>query len=149
MSEVPPGVAWFHPLTPREAEVLELRAEGLSNDDISRRLNLNCDVIDFHVYMSRCKLDLWGTREELAEWVVKTRPPGSPPARMYRSGVVARSDFLNGLAQCPHCHLHLDAQKDVDEVIQPVEETRAIGARMRHRRCGASFEVVFGSDSTR
>ena len=56
---------------------------------------------------------------------------------------VGRSDFLHGLVQCPGCHLPLDERKDVDELIQPIEESRAIGARMRHRRCGASFEVVF------
>lgn len=54
---------------------------------------------------------------------------------------VSRRDFLHGLAQCPSCHLHLDSQKDVDELLQPVEEARSIGARMTHRRCGASFEV--------
>lgn len=57
---------------------------------------------------------------------------------------VARSDFLHGLAECPNCRLLLDAQKDVDELIQPVSESRAIAARVTHRRCGASFEVVFG-----
>ena len=57
---------------------------------------------------------------------------------------IARQDFLHGLAECPNCRLHLDAQKDVDELIQTVEETRAVGARMTHRRCGVSFEVVFG-----
>lgn len=56
---------------------------------------------------------------------------------------VERSTFLHGLAECPSCRLHLDARKDVDELIQPASESRAIGARMTHRRCGASFKVVF------
>lgn len=56
---------------------------------------------------------------------------------------VERSDFLHGLAQCPNCRLPLDERKDVDDLIQPVGESRAIGARMTHRRCGESFEVVF------
>lgn len=56
---------------------------------------------------------------------------------------IERFDFLHGLAKCPGCHLPLDADTDVDQLIQPVSESSAIGARVRHRRCGASFEVVF------
>lgn len=56
---------------------------------------------------------------------------------------VPRSDFLHGLAECPGCRLHIDATMDVDELIQPASETKAIGARVTHRRCGASFEVIF------
>jgi len=68
----------------------------------------------------------------------------SPRGETLNSVVVPRSDFLHGLAKCPNCNLPLDERKDVDELIQPVEESRAIGARVTHRRCGASFEVVYG-----
>jgi DNA-binding NarL/FixJ family response regulator len=69
---------WFYPLTPREAEVLELLAEGLSNDEIARTMQLNRLNIDKVVSTSRSKLNL-STRKELAEWVAKYRPAGSRP----------------------------------------------------------------------
>jgi DNA-binding CsgD family transcriptional regulator len=82
VTEVSPGLPWFYPLTPREAEVLELLAQGLTNDEISKRLYLNRTLIDKVVYTSKEKLYL-STREELAEWVAKSRPPGSPSARTF------------------------------------------------------------------
>lgn len=68
----------------------------------------------------------------------RTRPVGVTEVMR-----VGRSDFLHGLVPCPKCLLPLDAKKDVDDLIQPVSESTAIGARMTHRRCGASFHVVF------
>ena len=54
-----------------------------------------------------------------------------------------RSDFLHGLARCPNCALSLDPITDVDEELREVREVRPVGARMTHRRCGASFQVSF------
>lgn len=57
---------------------------------------------------------------------------------------VERSDFVHGLVECPKCRQPLDAHKDVDDLIQPASESTAIGARMTHRGCGSSFQMVFG-----
>ena len=52
-----------------------------------------------------------------------------------------RRDFAHREARCPDCNLPLDSARDVDEVIREVGETRPVGARVTHRRCGSSFQV--------
>jgi hypothetical protein len=36
---------------------------------------------------------------------------------------------------------HVDPLRDVDELIHEVGQTKPQGARVTHRRCGASFQV--------
>lgn len=43
------GDAMVEPLTPREAQVLELVAEGLSNKGIAARLGISDQTVKFHV----------------------------------------------------------------------------------------------------
>ena len=48
-------------LTPREAEVLQLLAEGLGNKDIAIRLSISEHTIKFHI---RSILESWAPRHE-------------------------------------------------------------------------------------
>jgi ATP/maltotriose-dependent transcriptional regulator MalT len=54
---VPPTDEWLvEPLTPREREVLELLAEGLSNRGIAGRLGIGDQTVKFHVASISAKL---------------------------------------------------------------------------------------------
>lgn len=64
---------WFAPLTPRQAQVSELVAMGLTNTEIARHLGISIRTTDAHVMSSFNKLDLH-RRKQLAEWVVRSRP---------------------------------------------------------------------------
>lgn len=72
-------------LTPREEQVLELLAEGLSNGDIAARLVISPRTAEHHVGHILAKLGL-ASRAEVAAFVVRrgTRPPG--PASSARPG---------------------------------------------------------------
>jgi DNA-binding CsgD family transcriptional regulator len=67
------------PLTARENEVAELVADGMTNAEIARMLNLSRRTIEVHLDHVRQKL---GTRSRVgvATWVVvrSIRPPTSP-----------------------------------------------------------------------
>lgn len=68
---VAPGVApmerEFDPaLTPREAEVLGLLAEGASNKAIARRLGISAHTVKFHVARVLDKLDAAGRTNAVA-----------------------------------------------------------------------------------
>jgi hypothetical protein len=39
--------------------------------------------------------------------------------------------------------LHLDAHRDLDEYVRKNSDTRAVGAFVTHRRCGAKFRIMF------
>jgi len=54
------------PLTPREAEVLMLLAEGASNKTIARRLGISVHTAKFHVGQLLDKLDATGRTDAIA-----------------------------------------------------------------------------------
>jgi DNA-binding CsgD family transcriptional regulator len=54
------------PLTPREAEVLTLLAEGASNKSIARRLGISVHTAKFHVGQLLDKLDATGRTDAVA-----------------------------------------------------------------------------------
>ena len=54
------------PLTPREAEVLMLLAEGASNKTIARRLGISVHTAKFHVGQLLDKLDATGRTDAVA-----------------------------------------------------------------------------------
>src|SRR5436305_652921 len=54
-------------LTPRQWQVLALLREGLSNEQIARRLGISIDGVKFHVREILGKLGV-GSRNEAAEW---------------------------------------------------------------------------------
>jgi DNA-binding CsgD family transcriptional regulator len=53
-------------LSPREREVVTLLAEGLSNKEIARRLNIAVDTAKFHVGRVIDKLDATGRTDAVA-----------------------------------------------------------------------------------
>jgi DNA-binding CsgD family transcriptional regulator len=63
------------PLSPRELEVAELVAEGLSNPAIARRLYLSRPTIAHHVAHILTKLG-FASRAQIAAWVVQQRSDG-------------------------------------------------------------------------
>jgi DNA-binding CsgD family transcriptional regulator len=54
------------PLSPREFEVLSLLAEGASNKEIARRLNISVHTAKFHVGSLLDKLDAVGRTDAVA-----------------------------------------------------------------------------------
>jgi len=52
-----------------------------------------------------------------------------------------------GEAKCPKCGLHLSPHLDLDEYIRVNSDTRATGALVTHRRCGATFRIAFADAS--
>lgn len=79
---VPPGSAWYYPLTKRESEVAELVAEGLTNMQIADELHSDRTVdgrmtsrgVAAHVQNIFNKLN-FNRRAQIAAWVIKNRPP--------------------------------------------------------------------------
>ena len=55
-------------LSPREHEIAELIAHGLTDREIGRRLTLSVRTVEGHIYRARLKLDV-ATRHELARAV--------------------------------------------------------------------------------
>ena len=62
-------------LTPREQEVADLVAEGLSNREISRRLVIAQRTAESHVENILTKLG-FRSHAQIAAWVVEQRAPG-------------------------------------------------------------------------
>jgi two-component system, NarL family, nitrate/nitrite response regulator NarL len=62
----PPLAAAVEPLTPREQEVLQLLAEGLSNKRIGARLGISDHTVKFHVNAILGKLGAQSRTEALA-----------------------------------------------------------------------------------
>jgi len=73
VAEVPRGRPWFYPLARREAEAIELLADGLSVDEISRKMTVRRDALQVHIRSCTQKLG-FRTRSELVDWFVKNRP---------------------------------------------------------------------------
>ncbi len=59
------------PLTPREREVAQLVAEGLSNGEVAKRLFISTKTASVHVSNILAKLGM-GSRAEIAAWAVGT-----------------------------------------------------------------------------
>jgi DNA-binding NarL/FixJ family response regulator len=56
-SDASPDLSNMEPLTPRESEVLELMALGLSNKEIAARLDISTHTAKFHIGAILAKLD--------------------------------------------------------------------------------------------
>ena len=63
----PEGPAWDPALSPREAEVLALLAEGASNRGIAERLGISVHTAKFHVGAILDKLDAAGRTDAVAQ----------------------------------------------------------------------------------
>ena len=61
-----PAAAVAAPLTPREAQVLALLAEGASNREVARRLGISVHTAKFHVGRVLDKLDATGRTDAVA-----------------------------------------------------------------------------------
>ena len=66
-------------LTPRESEVADLLAEGLSNRMIGERLFISERTAEVHVDNIRRKLG-FGSRFQVAAWVAERRAASAPVA---------------------------------------------------------------------
>jgi DNA-binding NarL/FixJ family response regulator len=62
-------------LTPRETEILQLVAEGLSNKEIAARLSITEGTVKNHVHNALERLHLTN-RTQAAAYVVRHAPPG-------------------------------------------------------------------------
>jgi DNA-binding NarL/FixJ family response regulator len=77
LSRMPGGAADpYESLTPREREVLELAAEGLSNADIARRLGISRRTVEGHIASAGRKLGLRGRVQMVRYALGRTKPPG-------------------------------------------------------------------------
>jgi DNA-binding CsgD family transcriptional regulator len=75
-------------LTPREAEVAALVAEGLSNGEIGRRLYISPKTASVHVSNILAKLGM-SSRAEIAAWVADRR--SSSPRSTYQTELTDKS----------------------------------------------------------
>src|SRR6516225_3719795 len=75
-SSRPSGPADRRSLTPREREVAELVAGGLSNRQIAERLVISERTAEAHVEHIRAKLDC-RSRAQVAAWFVETGRPSN------------------------------------------------------------------------
>ena len=62
------------PVSPREREIAELIAAGLTNKDIAEQLSLSVRTVEGHVYRVCSKLDV-PDRTELGR-LIRREPPG-------------------------------------------------------------------------
>jgi DNA-binding CsgD family transcriptional regulator len=74
MAEVPDAAVDLHTLRPRERQVADLVALGLTNAEIAERLHLSVRTVESHVYRATTRLGL-RSRAELANLV---RAGGAP-----------------------------------------------------------------------
>jgi len=71
------GLPWFYPLTPRQAQVSELVAAGLSNEEIAKAIFINRTTLDYQVHQVFSKLD-FHRRSEIVDWVTRNGPTPYP-----------------------------------------------------------------------
>lgn len=78
-------------LSPREREVADLVAEGMTNREIAKRLFISERTVDGHLEHVREKLDV-NTRAQIATWVVRQEAPSTvaTPAEPIRLPALAR-----------------------------------------------------------
>jgi DNA-binding NarL/FixJ family response regulator len=69
-----PTQAWFYPLSPREAQVSELVAAGLSNKEIAGTFVISERTTAHHIQSILMKLE-FQRRSQLGDWVATHRPP--------------------------------------------------------------------------
>jgi NarL family two-component system response regulator LiaR len=67
------------PLTEREVEVLRLVAQGRSNQEIARALNLSVGTVRLHVKHILAKLE-FASRAQVAAWAVSSGLVPTTPA---------------------------------------------------------------------
>jgi DNA-binding CsgD family transcriptional regulator len=72
-------------LTPREREIANLVADGLTNEVIALRLGLTVSTVGTYVHRVQRRLDL-GNRAAIVAWMTARRTPGDPDARLRRIG---------------------------------------------------------------
>jgi DNA-binding NarL/FixJ family response regulator len=77
---VVPARPWFHPLTPRQAAVSMLVADGLSNSEIAQTLFMNQTTVAYHVHCIFNRLG-FQFRSQIIDWAAKNRPGPSELAR--------------------------------------------------------------------
>ncbi len=65
-------------LTPREAEVLELTAEGMTNPEVASRLNITVHAVKFHLGSVFRKLEVGNRTEAAIAYVRSLEQNGSP-----------------------------------------------------------------------
>jgi DNA-binding NarL/FixJ family response regulator len=70
-----PTQTWFYPLTPRQAQVSELVAAGLSTKEIAKTFWISENTTAHHIYSILMKLD-FHRRSQIGDWVATHRPPG-------------------------------------------------------------------------
>jgi DNA-binding NarL/FixJ family response regulator len=75
LAQVESTQPWFFPLTPRQAQVSELVAAGVSNKDIGKTLGIAESTTVNHVQSIFVKLD-FHQRSQIVDWVATHRPPG-------------------------------------------------------------------------
>jgi DNA-binding CsgD family transcriptional regulator len=65
------------PLSPREAEVTELVAQGLANGEIAAKLSISRRTVESHLDHVRQKLSL-RNRHQIMLWALQESPPPRP-----------------------------------------------------------------------
>ncbi len=89
-------------LTPRQWEVLALVRQGLSNDEIARRLGISLDGVKFHVSEILSKLAV-SNRNEAARWYEeRTERASARLSRTPRLRLVSKRPLARRGA--PHAH---------------------------------------------
>ncbi len=64
-------------LTRREIEVLQLVAQGLTNDEIARKLKVSRGTVESHVHHIIQKLDV-SNRTQAAAWAIRNKLADDP-----------------------------------------------------------------------
>ena len=67
MASVPPAMTPPPPLTPREAEILTLVGQGMSNKAVARQLGISVHTVKFHLEALFGKLDATSRAEAVAK----------------------------------------------------------------------------------
>ena len=68
-------------LSPRELDVLEMTARGLTNSEVGRRLNVSVHAVKFHLASIYRKLKVSNRTEATVVYLLSTRAGGGQPTR--------------------------------------------------------------------